>query len=348
MTVRLGVVGTGWWATFNHIPTAAAHPDAEVVAICDLDAQRVGDVGDKFGIDGRFSDLDAMLAAGGLDGVMVATPHTAHAEVAIKCLEAGLHVLVEKPMATSSADAEAMVHAARRAGKEILVPCGWNFRPYTAAAAALVTEGRIGDVRHIVCLMGSPLEDLFAGQPMLETADHMYRPPASTWADPEKAGGYGWGQMSHSLAWAFRVADVEPEAVFCMAGKSATGVDYYDAATVRLTNGGTMALSGASTVPKHCAFQLDIRIFGTEGMLVFDAERARLEVRRSDAEDEVIGIPEGDHVYDGTLPVQRFIEICAGNGAFNDADASNGARVVHTLDAMYRSMASGQTEAVRV
>ncbi len=346
MTVRLGVVGTGWWATFNHIPTAAAHPEADVVAICDLDERRVGEVGEKFGIAGRFTDLAAMLTTTDLDGVMVATPHTAHAQVAIRCLEAGLHVLVEKPMATTSADARAMVAAADRAGKEILIPCGWNFRPFTAAAAALVADGRIGSVRHIVCQMGSPLEDLFDGRPMLETVDHMYRPPASTWADPEKAGGYGWGQMSHSLAWAYRVANVEPEAVFCMAGKSATGVDYYDAATVRMTNGGTMALSGASTVPKHCEVQLDVRIFGTEGMLVFDAERARLEVRRSDADDEVIGIPDGDHAYDGTLPVPRFIEICAGTGAANDADATNGARVVRTLDAMYRSIASGQVEAV--
>ena len=344
MAVRLGVIGTGWWATFNHIPAAIAHPNAEVVAVCDIDGARVEEVGEKFGVAGRFTDLPTMLAEVELDGVMVSTPHVAHAPVTIACLEAGLHALVEKPMATSSADAAVMVAAANAAGKEIMVPCGWNFCRFTSEAATLVGNGEIGEVRHIVCQMASPLEDLFAGEQMRETADHMYRPPASTWADPQRAGGYGWGQMSHSLAWTFRVADVDPASVFCAAGMSAAGVDYYDAATVRLTNGGTMALSGSSTVPKHLPTQLDVRIFGTEGMLQFDTERARLELRRSDGSDTVIDVSMSDIAYDGALPIPRFIDICVGTGAANDADAVNGARVVHTLDAMYRSMASGVVE----
>ena len=72
-----------------------------------------------------------------------------------------------------------------------------------------------------------------AGEPMLETTDHLFRPPASTWADPAKAGGYAWGQMSHSLAWLCHVADLKFRTVYCMDGKSPTGVDYYDAAMGR-------------------------------------------------------------------------------------------------------------------
>ena len=344
MTKRLGVVGIGWWATFNHIPVAQAHSGAEIVAIADLDEQRLARAGDSFGIEGRYVDFQQMLAVEALDGVMVATPHTAHAAAAIPALAAGAHVLVEKPMTTSAADARAVVAAAAKAGKEVLVPCGWNFRDFTVRAAALVAEGRIGEVEHIVCQMASALEDLFAGEAMVETADHMFRPPPSTWADPASAGGYGWGQMSHSLAWVYRVAGVEPESVFGMAGTSPAGVDYFDAATVRMTNGATMALSGSSTVPKHCGFQMDIRIFGSEGMLLFDIERERLELRRRDGKDEIVGIVEGDGAYDGTLPVNRFIEICAGLSDRNEANAENGALVVETLDALYRSVASGRVE----
>ena len=106
-------------------------------------------------------------------------------------------------MATTAADARAIVAAAAKAGKQVLIPCGYNFTDYTATAARVVEEGRIGEVKHIVCQMSSALEDFFAGQPMLETAEHMYRPPASTWADPKKAGGYGWGPALASACLGF-------------------------------------------------------------------------------------------------------------------------------------------------
>ncbi len=341
MGVRLGFVGVGWWASFNHIPVARADPRADVVAIADLSNEHLQKVGDAFGIEDRYRNVSDMLAGEQLDGVMIATPHVAHAEAALPCLEAGLHVLIEKPMTTTVADAHALRQAAASAEKQVLVPCGWNFRDYTAAAAAMVEAGKLGKIEHVSCQMASALDDLFAGQMMLETADHLFRPPPSTWADPARAGGYGWGQMSHSLAWVFRVTGLSPHSAYCMDGKSPTGVDYYDAACLRFTSGATMALSGSSTVPKHCGFQMDIRIFGSEGMLLFDVERERLELRRRDGADEVVPIPSGDGAYDGTLPVTRFIEICAGESSANEADVEVGVRVVEALEALYRSSATG-------
>ena len=346
MTARIGVVGVGWWATFNHIPTVQAGDDAIVAAICDLDRERLRVAGDTFGIDRRYTDLGEMLAAEELDGVMVSTPHTAHARPAIAALEAGCHVLVEKPMATTAADGRAIAAAAKAAGKEVLVPCGLNFTQYTQTAARLVRDGRIGTVRHAVCQMGSALDDLFSGEPMLETGDHLFRPPPSTWADPQKAGGYGWGQMSHSLAWLLHVADLSIESVFCMDGKSPTGVDFYDAAVARATNGATVSLSGSSTVPKHVGMHTDIRIYGTEGCLFFDNERARLDLRRLDGKDEIVAVSQNEAAYDGALPVRVFAALCAGKPVVNGADGENGARVTETLDALYRSAASGRLESV--
>jgi predicted dehydrogenase len=346
MNVRIGVVGVGWWATFCHIPTTQADPRATLVAIADLSAERLAIVGDRFNVADRYTDYRLMIDNEKLDGLIIATPHVAHAEIAVHALSRGLHVLLEKPMATSSVDARAIVREAAKAGKQILIPCGWNFRGYTDKATEIVANGRIGEVRHIVCQMASALADLFAGEPMIETAEHLFRPPASTWADPRQAGGYGWGQMSHSLAWIYRVADVVPESVFAMAGKSPTAVDYYDAAVVRMANGATMALSGAATVPKQCGFQMDVRIFGSEGMLLFDVERERLALRRNDGADLVVPITPGEGGYDGAFPVHRFIEICAGLSSNNAADGENGARVVETLEALYRSAATGQIERI--
>lgn len=348
MKARIGVVGIGWWATFNHIPTVQAGNDAEVVALCDLDADRLRVAGDRFGIAARYTDLGAMLAAERLDGLMISTPHVAHAAPALAGLAAGCHVLVEKPMATSAADGRAIAAAAKAAGREVLVPCGLNFTPYTATAARWVRDGRIGTVRHATAQMGSALEDLFAGAPMLETQDHLFRPPASTWADPARAGGYGWGQMSHSLAWLLHVADLRLTELYAMDGKSPSGVDYYDAAVARAQNGATVALSGAATVPKHRGMHTDVRIYGTEGMVLFDCEkgRARVELTRFDGADEVVPLAPGEADYDGALPVRVFAALCAGKPVTNAADGENGARVTEALDALYRSAASGRPERI--
>jgi len=345
MTARIGVVGIGWWAAFNHIPVLLESGVADVAAICDLDPERLRIAGDRFAVAARYADLAAMLATERLDGLVVSTPHVAHTGPAVAGLEAGCHVLVEKPMATTAADGRAIAAAARQAGRQVVVPTGLNFEDYTATAARWVADGRIGDVRHVVCQMGSPLHDLFAGEPMAETADHLFRPPPSTWADPGKAGGYAWGQMSHSLAWMIHVSGLRIESVFCAAGRSKTGVDAYDAATARATNGATVALSGAATVPKHKGMHTDIRIFGTEGVVVFDNERMRVELWRMDGDDDAARIVDRP-VYDGALPVQVFARLCAGEAVVNASDAECGAEVTATIEALYRSAASGKPEDV--
>jgi len=346
MTARIGVVGVGWWAAFNHIPAVMDGPDADIVALCDLDQERLDVAGERFGIAARYTDLGAMLAAERLDGVIVSTPHIAHTAPAVTALAAGCHVLVEKPMATSAADGRAIAAAAEKAGREVLVPTGLNFADHSLKAAEMVAAGRIGEVRHAVCQMGSALDDLFAGEPMLETANHLFRPPASTWADPKKAGGYGWGQMSHSIAWLVFVTGLSFESVYALAGLSPSGVDYYDAVAARAVGGATVSLSGASTVPKHVGMHTDVRIYGTEGCLLFDNERARLELRRLDGADEVIEIPAGAAAYDGRLPVHRFAALCAGKPVVNASNAEVGARVTEALDALYRSARSGRPETV--
>lgn len=348
MAARIGVVGIGWWACFNHIPALQDCSDVEAIAICDLSGARLAEVGERFGIAARYSDVAEMVRAERLDGVIVSTPHVAHLGPSIAALQAGAHVLVEKPMATTAADGRAIVAAGVAAGRQVLVSTGLNFTAFTATAAAWVRAGRIGQVRHAVCQMGSALADLMAGEPMLGTTDHLYRPPAATWADPARAGGYGWGQMSHSVGWLCHVADLKFETIYCLDGKSKAGVDYYDAAVGRATSGATVAFSGASTVPKHRGMQTDIRIFGTEGVIFFDCEggRARLELARLDGASEAYPMAPGEAEYDGKLPVYHFAALSAGKPVGNPADGEIGARVTEVLAAMYRSAASGKVEAV--
>jgi predicted dehydrogenase len=340
---RIAIIGAGWWAAHNHIPVVQAHPGAVVAGVSRLGVAELQRLLETFAIEFGSEDPAAMLAAVKPDGVIIASPHTLHADHARMALAAGCHVLVEKPAATSAADARALQALAAREGLGLMVPHAWNHKDYAATARAWVLDGRIGEIRHLVCQMASPLTDLFAGQPMTDTAGHMFRPPPSTWATPGTAGGYGWGQLTHALGLlAFITGELAPVEVTAAAGLSPARVDYYDAAFVRFANGATGVLSGSATVPKGHRFQLDIRLFGTEGMLLLDVERERLDLRRHDGADATAGIAAGDGAPDGTRPVHRFIDLCLGRLSAADVRPWGSVTDVEILDAMYRSMASGR------
>ncbi len=343
---RIGVIGAGWWAALNHLPALKADPACEVVAVNRLGASELAGLQRAFDVPLGFEDYRAMLDSVPMDGVVIASPHRLHFEHAMAALAKGCHVLVEKPLTTNAADARSLVAAAEAAGKQVIVPSGWNFKPWTDSAHALVASGAIGQIEHVAVQMASALEDLFAGRDMKETEGHMFRPPASTWADPAQAGGYGWGQLVHALGLLFRIADLEPAAVFALAGKSPANVDYYDAGVVRFTNGATAALSGSATVPKHCGFQIDIRMFGSEGMLLLDIERERLEIRRRDGKDTVVDMPKGSGAYSCEKPLKTLVDFCLGKRVENQSPGRVGMRAVEVLDALYRSAASGKLEKV--
>jgi predicted dehydrogenase len=343
---RIGVVGAGWWAVVNHLPLLKANPDCEIVAVSRKGRDELRAVQETFGVDQGFEDAAEMLERVPMDGVVISSPHDLHHEHAILALSKGCHLLVEKPLTTTAADARDLVARAEAAGKAVIVPYGWNFKDWTSRARDFVAAGEIGRVEHVVLQMASALEDLFAGQPMKETEGSMFRPPASTWADPKHAGGYGWGQLVHALGLLFRIAELEPASVFALTGASPSGVDYYDAAVVRFRNGASASISGAATVPKHRGFQIDLRIFGSEGMLLLDIERERLEVRRRDGRDTVVDMPPGSGAYSCEKPLEVLVDLCLARPVENPSPGIVGMRAVEVLDALYRSAASGRLETV--
>ena len=343
---RIGVIGAGWWAAVNHLPALKANRDCEIVAVNRLGSPELAELQRKFEVPRGFEDYRAMLDEVPMDGVVISSPHVLHHEHAVAALDKGCHLLVEKPLTTTAADARDLVAKADAAGKQVIVPYGWNFKDWTDEARTLVASGEIGRIEHVVLQMASALEDLFAGQPMKETEGHMFRPPASTWADPARAGGYGWGQLVHALGLLFRIADLEPSRVFAMTGKSPTGADFYDAAVMQFANGATASISGSATSPKHRGNQIDLRIFGSEGVLLLDIERERLEVGRRDGRDIVVDMPPGSGAYSCEKPLNTLVDICLGLQVENQSPGMVGMRAVEVLDALYRSARSARLEEV--
>ena len=85
-----------------------------------------------------------------------------------------------------------------------------------AKAEDFVAQGLLGEIQHVDTSFSSSLVDLFQGVPLSESDDHTFKPKSSTWSDPSKAGGYGWGQLSHMFAGVYKVTKLSPDKVFSM------------------------------------------------------------------------------------------------------------------------------------
>jgi predicted dehydrogenase len=143
--LRAGIIGCGAIAQEGHIPGLLA-AGVEIGAVCDANADRAREVGERFGVTAIHTDLGELLARSDLDLVTIGLPNVLHASVAIAALEAGKHVLCEKPMSVTSAGAEAMVAAARASGKLLSVNQHMRFGRTPFAMRDAVASGSLGTV----------------------------------------------------------------------------------------------------------------------------------------------------------------------------------------------------------
>jgi predicted dehydrogenase len=174
-----------------------------------------------------------------------------------------------------------------------------------------------------------------------------YAPEPATWADQEVAGGgYGLAQISHSAGMLFWLTELRPEAVFSMMAGPGAKVDLYDAISVRFPGGSIGTVSGAGAVPTDQRFQVDLRLFGSEGMLLLDCERARMEMRRNDGEHFVLDLAADAGGYECDGPPNNFVDLILGKTQVNWAAGSAALCSVELLDAAYRSVGSGREELV--
>ena len=180
---KIGVIGAGWWATEFHIPNLIKRDDVELVSVCKLEKDQLDFVKNKFNIKYASTDYLEMLNMSPLDGVVIASPHSAHFVNAKASLEKECHVMIEKPMTTNSRDAEILYEIAKEKNKQILVPNGFNFTYFMPKAEKYIKDGLIGKIKHIDAAFSSSLVDLFQGIPLSESADHTFKPLASTWSE---------------------------------------------------------------------------------------------------------------------------------------------------------------------
>ena len=142
---NIGIIGCGKIAQVRHIPEYAAHPQARLWGYYDLNQDRARELAEQYG--GKvYPSWRDLLADPDIHAVSVCAANNAHAEITIAALEAGKHVLCEKPMATTLAECEAMVAAAQKSGKYLMIGHNQRLAKAHARARKLVEEGAIGDI----------------------------------------------------------------------------------------------------------------------------------------------------------------------------------------------------------
>jgi len=145
MSVRFGIIGCGSIARHRHLPELADNPDAEIVAVCDIVPSRAEEMGKKY--DARpYKKYEDLLALDEIDAVVVCTPNYLHAPITIAALKAGKHVLCEKPMATSRAEAEEMIATAEENGRFLMIGHNQRLMAPHVKAKELLDSGKLGRV----------------------------------------------------------------------------------------------------------------------------------------------------------------------------------------------------------
>lgn len=142
--LRIGVIGLGMG--MSHINAYRSHPDAEVMAVCDINRERLDAVAEELDVPEKFTDAMEMFKEAELDGVSIATPNKFHAPLSIAALKAGLHVLCEKPMAMNTREAGKMITASRKTGKNLMINFSFRFSEPSYALKQQVDSGVIGDI----------------------------------------------------------------------------------------------------------------------------------------------------------------------------------------------------------
>ena len=182
--LKIGLIGCGGIANGKHMPSLSALPEVEMVAFCDIIVERAQAAAEKYGTpDAKvYEDYHELLADPAIDVVHVLTPNREHAPITIDALHAGKHVMCEKPMAKTAADARAMVQAAKESGKKLTIGYQNRQKPESIYLKKVVNRGDLGEIYFAKALAvrrrGTPNWGVFlneeeqGGGPLIDIGTH--------------------------------------------------------------------------------------------------------------------------------------------------------------------------------
>jgi predicted dehydrogenase len=340
-TLRAAVIGAGWYGTHNHIPVLAGRPGVVLDGVSRLGAEELERVRSHFGFAFASEDYRDVLARRP-DVVVVSSPHHLHHAHAAAAIDAGAHVLCEKPMTLDPAQAWDLVDRARARGVHLLLVNGYQYLPHLPALRTMIRDGIIGPVEHAMVSFISATRDVFHGDRGLNAWNTtFFRPDRATWQDPAKGGGFAYGQMSHAVPLLCWLTGLVPETVSGHAfGREA--VDLAVSGSIAFRGGAVGSLSGAAAMPQGNRGLMRIFLAGREGMLTAEFDRDHCEIRRDDGEVRRIEVQDGAWIYNGRGPVEALIDLARGGPPeLNRSPGEVGATTVGVIAALLASARAG-------
>lgn len=262
--LKMGVVGLGMGR--GHARGYHSHPQADLVAICDPDEERLRAVQEEFDVPRTYTDAEAMFRSENLDGVSIAVPNKFHAPLTIAALKRGLHVLCEKPMSMTVKEAERMNSAAAKAGRNLMINFSFRFTDASYALKKQVEAGVVGDIyfgrsvwhrRRGIPRFGGwfGIKELSGGGPLLDLGVH--RLDLALWLmgypEPVSVSGSTYNRIAAPLA--------EKE------GKDFT-VEDLACGLVKFANGATLILEASWALNQQEREHMTTNLYGHKGGLV--------------------------------------------------------------------------------
>ncbi|HEX8684517.1 MAG TPA: Gfo/Idh/MocA family oxidoreductase [Ardenticatenaceae bacterium] len=349
--LRVGIIGVGAIATdevHGHIPNYLQIPDAEIVAISDVNGRRAQYVADRVGIQHVYTHFRDMLAHTEVDAVSITVPNFLHAAIAVGCLQQGVHVLVEKPMALTARGAERMMRAARESGKVLFVGMNNRFRDDTRALKLMVQQGALGEV-------------YYAKAGWLRRSGAL---PAGSWftSKAQAGGGPLWDTglvmldlslwmlgfpKVETVSGAIHSASTEERAWVSATEQSPYPVEDSATALVRFEGGRSLLLEVSSNSMIGLNDDIYLRLDGTEG----GAELHNPEARATDVlriHGELFGtrmefapiLPESP-IPSHRRELHHFVDVCLGREE-PLITPEQGFEGVQLVEAIYRSAQEGR------
>ena len=336
--IRIALIGAGtmgqWYAR-----VLAEYDGAELVAICDLDKKKAKALADEWG--GKvYEDYRKMLKAEKLDAVAVATPDMFHREPVVACLDAGKHVLCEKPLATTMEDALAMKEAVKKSGRQLMINFGNRHRARGKKLRELLLErSEIGEIATVY----------------IELNERLSKTSTLAWsADTSPV----WFLISHCVDYVRYTTGLEIVEIFGYQTRKvlkSRGSDASDTSIFvgKLSNGGHVFIGSSWAYPDDYTFDLDfpMRVIGTKGLV--EAQMHSRDIMLHSAKPaQVVNFTYNYLDYRGhkedwwTQSTQYFLH-CIETGAHALPDVDDGIACLKVLLAMDESIKTAKPVAIR-
>jgi predicted dehydrogenase len=353
--IKCAVIGAGWWGVTAHIPAIKEHPRGELVAVQKRDRDAAGRVARDFDIPFACSTVEEVLAIDGLEAVIVSSTPNMHYRQARAALEEGCHVLIEKPMTITVAQAEELVQLADSRGLQFLISCPWHYTQHNVEARRLLQSGRLGPIKMVSILMTNFTEGLYRGLPWEEAIEDAQadesgpqpylKPGLESYCDPAVAGGGQiYCQVSHAAAHLAFITGSEPTEVFARFDNCGTNVDIYNVLNIKLDDGAMVSLaSTGATMPSERTYE--VRVYGTEGMLFMDLWKGTMVLHKIGGQVQKHPELAPQDIYPLYAPATNLVDVILGL-AENGSPATLGATAMRTIEAACKSASCGRNAIV--